>query len=99
MLTDGLTERQSEAQAVGTEVLDVSQMLLEAVKRGTGGPEGPAEPEHETDHEGDTDPATAATSANVGAGADGVERDGTAPDAVAPADGEGTPREGGTTPA
>jgi Fe-S oxidoreductase len=38
MLTDGLTERQSEAKAVGTEVMDVSQMLLAAVKRGTPSP-------------------------------------------------------------
>ncbi|MFC5137122.1 heterodisulfide reductase-related iron-sulfur binding cluster [Actinomycetospora rhizophila] len=59
MLTDGLTERQSEAKAVGTEVMDVSQMLLAAVKRGD-----PAETA-ETDHEGDSDPDTAATSANV----------------------------------
>jgi Fe-S oxidoreductase len=35
MLTDGLTERQSESKAVGTEVMDVSQMLLAAVKRGS----------------------------------------------------------------
>jgi Fe-S oxidoreductase len=35
MLTDGLTERQSEAKAVDTEVMDVSQMLLAAVKRGS----------------------------------------------------------------
>jgi hypothetical protein len=56
MLTDGLTERQSEAKAVGTEVMDVSQMLLAAVKRGQPG---------ETDGVGDTDADTAATSANV----------------------------------
>ena len=59
MLTDGLTERQSESKAVGTEVMDVSQMLLAAVKRGR--PDATAE----TDHEGDSDPDTAATSANV----------------------------------
>ncbi len=35
MLTDGLTERQSESTALGTEVMDVSQMLLAAVKRGS----------------------------------------------------------------
>ena len=58
MLTDGLTERQSEAKATDTEVLDVSQMLLAAVKRGETTPQ-------ETDHEGDTDPDTAATSGNV----------------------------------
>ncbi|MFC5060830.1 (Fe-S)-binding protein [Actinomycetospora atypica] len=56
MLTDGLTERQSEAKAVGTEVMDVSQMLLAAVKRGQ-----PAD----GDGPGDSDPATTATSANV----------------------------------
>jgi Fe-S oxidoreductase len=62
MLTDGLTERQSEAKAQGTEVLDVSQMLLAAVKRGV--PEAVA-PVNETDTEGDSDPDTTATSANV----------------------------------
>ncbi|GAA4843327.1 hypothetical protein GCM10023201_37600 [Actinomycetospora corticicola] len=56
MLTDGLTERQSEAKAVGTEVMDVSQMLLAAVKRGA-----PAD----GDQPGESDPATTATSANV----------------------------------
>ena len=59
MLTDGLTERQSEAKAVGTEVMDVSQMLLAAVKRGR------PEAVEEADHVGDSDPDTAATSANV----------------------------------
>jgi Fe-S oxidoreductase len=59
MLTDGLTERQSEAKAVGTEVMDVSQMLLAAVKRGE--PTAGAE----TDGVGDSDADTAATSANV----------------------------------
>ena len=59
MLTDGLTERQSEAKAVGTEVMDVSQMLLAAVKRGR------PDAVEETDQVGDSDPDTAATSANV----------------------------------
>ncbi|HEY2195344.1 MAG TPA: 4Fe-4S dicluster domain-containing protein [Actinomycetospora sp.] len=101
MLTDGLTERQSESKAVGTEVMDVSQMLLAAVKRGTPAPAADVEaetvavssvdaettavssvdaettavsevgegseptPEAETDGPGDSDPSTAATSANV----------------------------------
>ncbi len=66
MLTDGLTERQSEATAQGTEVLDVSQMLLAAVKRGIPETPAPAEdPANETDTEGDSDPDTTATSANV----------------------------------
>jgi Fe-S oxidoreductase len=64
MLTDGLTERQSESKAVGTEVMDVSQMLLAAVKRGSSAPGAPA-PEAETDGAGDSDPSTTATSANV----------------------------------
>jgi Fe-S oxidoreductase len=63
MLTDGLTERQSEAKAVGTEVMDVSQMLLAAVKRGQPAPDDAVEAE--TDGAGDSDPATTATSANV----------------------------------
>ena len=66
MLTDGLTERQAEAKATGTEVLDVSQMLLAAVKRGQpAAPATEAAPENETDGVGDSDPDTAATSANV----------------------------------
>jgi hypothetical protein len=65
MLTDGLTERQSESKALNTEVMDVSQMLLAAVKRGTPTPAGEPAPEAETDHAGDSDPATTATSANV----------------------------------
>lgn len=77
MLTDGLTERQNAEEpgaAAGTEVMDVSQMLLAAVKRGQAdgadGGTGPA-PEQETDHAGDTDPDTSATSANVTYPADG----------------------------
>ena len=34
MLTDGVTQRQSEEKAEGVQVRDVSQMLLESVKRG-----------------------------------------------------------------
>ncbi len=34
MITDGLTERQSEGRGTGVEVRDVSQMLLDSVKRG-----------------------------------------------------------------
>ncbi len=44
MLTDGLTERQNEAKAVGTEVMDVAQMLLTAVKRGQGDVTGSGAP-------------------------------------------------------
>jgi Fe-S oxidoreductase len=65
MLTDGLTERQSESKAVGTEVMDVSQMLLAAVKRGASNGAAVPGPEAETDGAGDSDPATTATSANV----------------------------------
>ena len=68
MLTDGLTERQSEAKAVGVEVMDVSQMLLAAVKRGTPVGGGPA---NESDGVGDSDPDTTATSANVKNPSDG----------------------------
>jgi Fe-S oxidoreductase len=35
MLTDGVTQRQSEDKGVGVQVRDVSQMLLESVKRGS----------------------------------------------------------------
>jgi hypothetical protein len=34
MLTDGLTEKQSEGVGEDVQVLDVSQMLLNSVKRG-----------------------------------------------------------------
>jgi hypothetical protein len=34
MFSDGLTQRQSEDKGAGVEILDVSQMLLAAVKRG-----------------------------------------------------------------
>ena len=34
MLTDGLTEKQSDGQGTDVEVLDVAQMLLTSVKRG-----------------------------------------------------------------
>jgi Fe-S oxidoreductase len=36
MLTDGIVQRQSEDKAAGVQVRDVSQMLLESVKRGNG---------------------------------------------------------------
>jgi Fe-S oxidoreductase len=36
MITDGVTQRQSENQATGVTVRDVSQLLLESVKRGQG---------------------------------------------------------------
>ena len=39
MLSDGLTQRQSEQQGTGVEILDVSQLLLAAVQRGDA-PEG-----------------------------------------------------------
>jgi len=39
MLTDGLTARQAEGQGEQVEVLDVAQLLLESVRRGTGSPE------------------------------------------------------------
>lgn len=75
MLTDGLTERQSEAKATGTEVMDVSQMLLAAVKRSA-----PAHgTEDETDVAGDTDEGTTTSAANVRTGTDGPPSDGSTP--------------------
>jgi Fe-S oxidoreductase len=41
MLSDGLTQRQSEEQGTEVEVLDVAQLLLAAVTRGAPGPDGP----------------------------------------------------------
>ncbi|MGH3611195.1 MAG: heterodisulfide reductase-related iron-sulfur binding cluster [Pseudonocardia sp.] len=38
MLSDGLTQRQSEDQGAGVQILDVSQMLLASVKRGDAEP-------------------------------------------------------------
>jgi hypothetical protein len=40
MLSDGLTQRQSEERGTGVEILDVSQLLLAAVKRGDPAPDG-----------------------------------------------------------
>jgi hypothetical protein len=40
MFSDGLTQRQSEDKGAGVEILDVSQMLLAAVKRGDGAGNG-----------------------------------------------------------
>jgi hypothetical protein len=39
MLSDGLTQRQSEEQGTAVEILDVSQLLLAAVKRGDPAPD------------------------------------------------------------
>jgi hypothetical protein len=39
MLSDGLTQRQSEDQGTEVEVLDVAQLLLAAVTRGAPGPD------------------------------------------------------------
>ncbi len=39
MISDGLVQRQSEEQGAGVGVRDVSQLLLESVKRGTPGPD------------------------------------------------------------
>ena len=43
MLSDGLTQRQSEEQGAEVEVLDVAQLLLAAVKRGGPGPDAPVD--------------------------------------------------------
>jgi Fe-S oxidoreductase len=58
MLSDGLTQRQSEERGTEVEVLDVAQLLLAAVTRGGPGPDGP----------GPDDAVDA-----LGAGAPGVE--------------------------
>jgi Fe-S oxidoreductase len=43
MISDGLTQKQSEGQGEQVEVVDVAQMLLAAVRRGDGGQPAPAE--------------------------------------------------------
>jgi hypothetical protein len=43
MLGDGLTQRQDEQQGAGVEVVDVAQLLLEAVRRGDRPGEGHGE--------------------------------------------------------
>jgi Fe-S oxidoreductase len=48
MLSDGLTEKQSEGQGEDVQVLDVSQMLLAAVKRGEASTNGHSKPATET---------------------------------------------------
>ncbi len=45
MLSDGLTEKQSEGIAEDVEVVDIAQMLLASVRRAPAEPETPAEPE------------------------------------------------------
>jgi Fe-S oxidoreductase len=40
MLSDGLTQRQSEERGAGVEIVDVAQLLLAAVKRGDAPPDG-----------------------------------------------------------
>jgi Fe-S oxidoreductase len=42
MFNDGLTQRQGEDKGTDVEILDVSQMLLTAVKRGDAGGNGQA---------------------------------------------------------
>ena len=58
MLSDGLTEKQSEGAREEVEVVDVAQMLLAAVRRGQGGEE--AEVEAEPEPTPDPEPAPTA---------------------------------------
>ncbi|MBK0865188.1 Fe-S oxidoreductase, partial [Saccharopolyspora sp. HNM0986] len=62
MLTDGLTSRQNEqAASEDVEVLDVAQLLLSSVKRGTDGASAPVtetDPGAEAEANGKADVAT-----------------------------------------
>ncbi|USQ76568.1 (Fe-S)-binding protein [Ornithinimicrobium cryptoxanthini] len=51
MLSDGLTQKQSEGAREEVEVVDVAQMLLAAVRRGQGDEEAEAAPEPQPDPE------------------------------------------------
>jgi hypothetical protein len=65
MFSDGLTQRQSEGAGTGVEILDVSQMLLAAVKRGDSAAAA------EVDREGAGAPSTADTTPASGTRAQG----------------------------
>ncbi|WP_214406028.1 heterodisulfide reductase-related iron-sulfur binding cluster [Pseudonocardia lacus] len=69
MFSDGLTQRQSEDQGAGVEILDVSQMLLASVKRGDTATGGAAN--SEVDAVGAGAPHTADTTPTSGTQANG----------------------------
>ena len=70
MLTDGLTQKQSEGEGDGVEIQDVSQMLLAAVKRGDATTDGGVDRRRE----GAGAPPTASTTPTSGTQADGARR-------------------------
>ena len=78
MLSDGLTEKQSEGAGENVQVQDVSQMLLAAVKRGdpaTNGSSNGSAPAEEKEAEPEKEPQASDASAN-GASSNGAAADG-----------------------
>jgi Fe-S oxidoreductase len=86
MLSDGLTQRQNEDRGENVEVLDVSQLLLAAVKRGD-----PA-PDEKVDQLGDGAPGVDTTPLS------GTQVNGAGPASAVTADAEGDVSVGGGSP-
>jgi hypothetical protein len=86
MLSDGLTQRQNEDRGENVEVLDVSQLLLAAVKRGD-----PA-PDEKVDQLGDGAPGVDTTPLS------GTQANGAGPASAVTADAEGDVSVGGGSP-
>jgi hypothetical protein len=86
MLSDGLTQRQNEDRGENVEVLDVSQLLLAAVKRGD-----PA-PDEKVDQLGDGAPGVDTTPLS------GTQINGAGPASAVTADAEGDVSVGGGSP-
>ena len=86
MLTDGLTARQNEGRGEHVEVVDVSQLLLAAVKRGD-----PA-PDEKVDQLGDGAPGVDTTPLS------GTQVNGAGPASAVTADAEGDVSVGGSSP-
>jgi Fe-S oxidoreductase len=91
MLSDGLTQRQSEEKGTDVEILDVAQLLLAAVKRGDPAPGGP--PDGKVDALGAGSPnATETTPLS------GTQVSGTGPASAVTADAGGDVAVGGGSP-
>ena len=90
MFSDGLTQRQGEERGTGVEILDVSQLLLAAVKRGD---EGSGNEEGRVDALGAGAPHTAHTTP-----LSGTQVNGPGPASAVTADADGDVSVGGGSP-
>jgi Cysteine-rich domain len=91
MLSDGLTQRQNEDRGENVEVLDVSQLLLAAVKRGDPAPAQNVDDE-KVDQLGDGAPGVDTTPRS------GTQVNGAGPASAVTADAEGDVSVGGGSP-